>query len=212
MQKILLVEFIGTFMLILIGAGTAAAGHGGVIGAALAHGFVVTSVIYMFGGFSGAHINPAVSFAAGLSKRLPWRKVLPYWVSQLLGGISAAALLIVIFGGTSNGLGATVLAPGISIIQGLVIEVTLTFLLVTAVFQAGFREKAGSLAGFVIGTTLIALILLGGPLTGAALNPARTLGPALFSGTLNLFWLYLIGPFLGAALAAGFDLLLHSRE
>ena len=194
--------------MVFIGAGAAAAGHGGIIGAALAHGLVVLNTIYLFGSISGAHINPAVSFAFLLSGRATWQITITYWISQLLGGTAAAGLLLIVFGGNQNGLGATVLAPQVSVFQGLLVEISLTFVMVNIIFQAAVRERAGDLAGIVIGLTLVALILLGGPLTGASLNPARTLGPAIFTGSLDLFWLYLLGPLTGAALAAGLNQLL----
>ncbi len=205
----LLVEFIGTFSLVLIGAGAAAAGHGGVLGAALAHGLVVMGVIYCFGNHSGAHINPAVTFAFLLSRRITWQKATLYMISQFLGSAAAAGLLLMLFGSIDNGLGATVLSPEISLLQGLVIEIVLTFLLVNAVFQAAVREKAGTLAGVVVGGTLIGLILFGGPLTGASLNPARTLGPALLTRTMGTYWLYFLGPLSGAGAAVVLDRVLH---
>ena len=201
--KALTTEFIGTAALTFIGAGAGALGIGGLIGVALAHGLVVIAMAYAFGAISGSHINPAVTFGLALSGNLSWRDAIGYWVAQFLGATVAAAGLLFIFGGASNGLGATVLSEGVTPLQGVVLEAILTFLLVNAVLQTAVKERAGNLAGLAIGLTLVAAILMGGPLTGASLNPARTFGPALFTGTLNIFWVYVVGTFAGAAAAVG---------
>ncbi len=204
-------ELIGTFALVFIGAGAAAAGTGGLVGVALAHGLVLTIFIYLFGEISGGHFNPAVTFGVALNGSVKWVTAVFYWIAQFLGAILAAALLLFIFNGAGNGLGATVLASGVNPLQGVIVEAVLTFFLVTAVLFGAVEGYAGKRAGFVIGLTLSFSILMGGPLTGASLNPARTLGPAIFSGTLGEFWIYLIGPFVGAALAALADKLLIKK-
>lgn len=201
-NKALLAEFIGTAALIFIGAGAAALGVGGLVGIALAHGLVVAAMAYAYGPISGAHINPAVTFAIALSGKLGWAEALRYWVVQLLGGAAGAAGLFFVFGGAGNGLGATLPADGVSAVQAIVLEALLTFLLVNSIFHTAIKGEGTPFAGLAIGLTLAAAILMGGPLTGASLNPARTLGPALFTGTLNLFWIYLLGTGLGGALAA----------
>jgi MIP family channel proteins len=203
--KKFLTEFIGTFALVFIGAGAAALGVGGLVGVAFAHGLVILSFVHAYGHISGTHINPAVTFGVALSGALSWGQAALYWFAQLLGGAAAGGAMVFVFGGASNGLGATVLADGVSPLQGLVLEAILTFFLVNAVLQGAVRGKAGEFAGLAIGMTLTLSILMGGPLTGASLNPARTFGPALFTGTLNQFWIYLAGTFAGAALAAGVD-------
>jgi MIP family channel proteins len=196
-------EFIGTFALVFIGAGAGAIGAGGLVGVALAHGFVVLAMIYVFGSISGTHINPAVTFGLALAGAIDWGKALVYWAAQVAGAVAAAGALFFVLGGAETGLGATVLADGVSPLQGLVVEAILTFFLVNAVLHAAVAGKAGDFAGLAIGTTLVFAILMGGPLTGASLNPARTLGPALFTGTLGQFWIYLAGTFAGAAAAVG---------
>lgn len=201
--KLLLSEFIGTFALVFIGAGTGALGAGGLVGVALAHGLVLLVFIYAYGPISGTNINPAVTFGLALAGVINWSQAVLFWIAQFLGGIFAALLLIVVLGGTESGLGATVLAAGVTPLQGIILEAILTFFLVNSVFFTAVTGKNTNLAGLAIGLTLAFCILMGGPLTGASLNPARTLGPALFSNTLNLFWIYLVGTFLGAALAAG---------
>ena len=202
--KVFAAEVFGTFLLIFIGAGAVAVGVGGLIGAAFAHGFVVIAYPYGYGSLSGSHLNPAVSFGRFLAGEMKPARMMAYWVAQLTGGIAGAALLFYLLGAESS-LGATVLAEGVSPGQGLLLEAVLTFILVNAVLAVPASRRAGNLAPIIVGFTLIFCILMGGPLTGASLNPARTLGPALFTGTLNLFWIYFTGTFAGAA-AAG---LLH---
>jgi aquaporin Z len=200
--KALLAEFIGTAALIFVGAGSVAVGVGGVIGAAFAHGLIVAGFAYAYGPISGTHINPAVTFGLALSGAIAWADAAAYWVAQALGGIAGAGLLFYVLGGAESGLGATTLAAGVSTGQAIAIEAALTFLLVNAVLHTAVKDPGNRLAGVAIGFTLAAAILMGGPLTGASLNPARTLGPAVFTGTLDLLWVYVAGTFLGAAAAA----------
>jgi aquaporin NIP len=122
-------------------------------------------------------------------------------VVQLLGGAAGAAGLLYLLGSGSS-LGATVPAAGVSIPQAIVVEALLTFLLVNSILHTAVKGEGTPFAGLAIGLTLAAAILMGGPLTGASLNPARTFGPALFTGTLNLLWIYVVSTFLGAGLAA----------
>ncbi len=198
-RKALLAEAVGTFALIFIGAGSGALGVGGLVGVALAHGLTLMVIAYAYGPISGAHINPAVTFAVALSGKMSWRDALSYWVVQLLGAALAAAALFFVFGGASNGLGATLPADGVSNMQVLLLEALLTFLLVNTIFRTALAKEGNNMAGLAIGFTLVAAILMGGPITGASLNPARTFGPALFTGTLDQLWLYVVGPFAGAA-------------
>jgi aquaporin Z len=200
-NRALLAEFIGTAALIFVGAGAAAIGVGGLVGVALAHGLVLTVMVYSYGPISGAHINPAVTLAISLSGELPWSDALRYWLAQLLGGAVGAAGLLLLLGSESS-LGATVPAEGVFVWQAILVEALLTFLLVNTILHTAIKGQGTPFAGLAIGLTLVAAILMGGPLTGASLNPARTFGPALFTGTLNLVWIYLLGTSLGAALAA----------
>lgn len=210
-KNIFLAECIGTFALIFIGAGAVAVGAGGVVGVAFAHGLTLMAFAYTFGQISGTHINPAVTFGVALSGEMTWTEAIFYWAAQLLGGTLGAAALLLVFGGASNGLGATVLADGVSPLQGLLLEAIMTFFLVTSVLFGAIRGEAGQFAGLVIGFTLTLGILMGGPLTGASLNPARTFGPALFTGTLNQFWIYLAGTLAGAAAAVGVEKLIEKE-
>ena len=196
----LIAEFIGTFALIFIGAGAAALGLGG-LGVALAHGFVIVGFAYAYGHISGTLINPAVTFGLLIAGEIKAARAAGYVAVQLAGGIAGAYCLCAVLGGSESGLGATVLAENVTIGQGLVLEAILTFFLVNTVLNAAVSGKAGNLAGVAIGLTLVFCILMGGPLTGASLNPARTLGPALISGNFADLWLYFVGPIAGAAVA-----------
>lgn len=198
--KALVAELVGTFALIFIGAGAGALGQGGLVGVALAHGLVVLAFAYAFGEISGTHINPAVTFGMLVAGRIKINDAVGYWAAQFVGGILGAAALSFVLGANAGSLGATVLGPGVTQAQGVAAEAILTFLFLTVIFQAG---RAGSFAGVAIGMALAFCILMGGPLTGASLNPARTLGPALVSGNMADLWIYFVGPLVGAAGAAG---------
>jgi aquaporin Z len=199
--KALVAEFIGTFALIFIGAGAGAIGVGGLVGVALAHGLVVMAMAAAYGDISGAHINPAVTIGLWAGRQLKTAAAAGYIVVQLLGGIAGALVLRYVLGDASS-LGATVLSGGVSPVQGVVIEAVLTFFLVNSIYQTAVRGKVGNLAPAAIGLTLVFCILMGGPLTGASLNPARTLGPAIVTGSYPDLWVYLVGPIAGGLVAA----------
>lgn len=201
LSKALVAEFIGTFALIFIGAGAGALGVGGVVGVAFAHGLVVMAFAYAYGHVSGTHINPAVTIGLWVAKQIDAGRAAAYVVVQLLGGICGAFALAHALGDRMGNLGATVL-DGVTPLQGLLIETVLTFFLVNTIMNAAVSGRGGSLAGLAIGMTLTFAILMGGPVTGASLNPARTLGPALASGNYADIWLYFVGPILGGVLAA----------
>jgi MIP family channel proteins len=207
----LIAEFIGTFALIFIGAGAGALGLGGVVGVALAHGLVVATFVSGYGPISGCHINPAVTVGVLMAKQVSPRDAGLYIAAQLLGGIVGALLLRFVLGGAETGLGATVLAENLMIgdvsisvtpFAGLIIEIILTFFLVNAVLNTAVAGRGGDVAALAIGLTLAFCILMGGPLTGASLNPARTIGPAIAAGIFSDIWLYIAGPVVGAILAA----------
>lgn len=198
----LLAEFIGTFALVFIGAGAVALQEGGLVGIALAHGLTLLAIAASFGHISGAHINPAVTIAVWLSRGIGTMTAILYIVVQLLGGVAASYVLIFILGGPLNGLGATTLASGTSPIQGLALEALLTFFLANTVLNTALSGKGGSLAPVAIGLTLTLCILMGGPLTGGSLNPARTLGPAVATGNYANLSTYLIGQVAGGIAAA----------
>lgn len=203
--KVFVAELIGTFALVFIGAGAGALGVGGLVGVAFAHGLTLMVFAYIYGHISGTHVNPAVTFGLALNGTVKWiDAVVNYWLPQFLGGIVAAALLVFLIGAEKLAGGATVgsLTAG-QPLRALAVEAVLTFFLVNTVLHGAVAGKAKEFAGLAIGMTLAFAILMGGPLTGASLNPARTLGPALFTGNLGSYWIYLVGPLLGGAAAAG---------
>ena len=218
--KNLVAEFIGTFALIFIGAGALAItgivledsgytyGLENLLGVALAHGFVVVAFIYAYGHISGTHINPAVTLGLLIAGEIEFVAAIGYWIVQFLGGILGAVLLNTVLPNPGD-LGVTILtteanggAFTVTATQGLIVEIILTFFLVNAIFNTAVSGKAGNFAGLAIGLTLIFCILMGGPLTRASFNPARTLGPAIVSGNYADIWLYFVGPIIGAILAA----------
>ncbi len=203
-KRALTAEFIGTFALIYIGAGAGALGVGGLVGVALAHGLVIVAFAYAYGHHSGTHINPAVTFGMLVAGEISLADAVRYWVVQFAGGtLGAFALSHALRGSGVTGLGATTFdVASVPALRALLIEAVLTFFLVNTIMNTAVSGKAGSLAGLAIGLTLVFCILMGGPLTGASLNPARTFGSALVSGDLSQFWVYLVGTLLGAGGAA----------
>ena len=202
--KALVAEFIGTFTLIFIGAGAGQI-SGSLVAVALAHGLVVMTFAFAYGSYSGSHINPAVTIGLLAGGQIKINEAIGYILVQLLGGIAGAGTLFYVLGDSAGGMGATVPAAGVGVGQAFVLELFLTFLLVNAIYHAAVSGKAGNLAPIAIGLMLTACILAGGPLTGASLNPARTLGPALWSDAPNAIsslWIYFVACPLGGVLAA----------
>ena len=208
-------ELIGTFALVFIGAGATLVGIGGLVGAALAHGLVIVTFSYVYGHISGAHFNPAVTFGLALNGTVKWGQAVYYWVAQFVGAIAGAFILRYVASSVSGLEGAATVGT-LSDPQpyaALVVEIILTFFLVNAILHAAVAGKAGSFAGLVIGMTLVFAILAGGPMTGASLNPARSLGPALFTKAMDrqtldaaipfFYMIYFAGPIVGSALAVG---------
>jgi MIP family channel proteins len=199
-----LAELVGTFTLVFIGAGAGAlagANGGGIVAVALAHGVALMVIVYAWGPISGAHVNPAVTFGLGVTGRISWSKAVQYWIGQLLGAALAGFLLRFLLGTTGN-LGMTLPSSSVSALQAVVIEAVLTFFLVTAVYGSAVVGRNGNAAGIAIGFVLTMDILMGGSLTGASMNPARSFGPAIALTSFNGFWIYLVGPLAGGALAA----------
>lgn len=197
-------EAIGTFALVF--AGTGAIVINGIsdgaithVGIALTFGLVVMAMIYAIGDVSGAHINPAVTVAFWISKRLEGRLVLPYVLSQLCGALLASGSLRLLFPDHSS-LGATLPTGGW--MQSFTLEVILTFLLMFVILNVstGAKEK-GIMAGAAIGATVGLEALFAGPICGASMNPARSIAPAVMSGNLADLWIYVLAPILGASLA-----------
>jgi MIP family channel proteins len=202
-------ELIGTFALIFIGAGSVAlSSH--LVGVALAHGLVILGFAYTYGHLSGALVNPAVTLAVWVAGRIETARAAAYIAVQLIGGIAGALALRWVLGGTASGLGVTHLAQHLDLhgtsytvtpMVGLFVEAVLTFFLANAVLNAGISGKAPVTGGIAIGLTLTFCILMGGPLTGASVNPARSLGPAVAMGDFGDLWIYFVGPAAGAVVA-----------
>jgi aquaporin NIP len=195
-------EFIGTFALVFAGTGAIVideVSHGAVThaGVALTFGLIVLAMIYTLGDISGAHINPAVTIGFWISRRLPGREVLPYIASQCGGALLASGVMRLLFP-ENRLLGTT--QPAGSALQSFVLEFLLTALLMFVILgvSTGAREK-GITTGIAVGSVIGLEAMFAGPITGASMNPARSLGPALVSGQIANLWVYLIAPVLGAA-------------
>ena len=198
-------EAFGTFALVFAGTGAIVANevsNGAVthVGISLVFGLIVTAMIFAIGDVSGAHINPAVSIAFWLSGRIRGSEVLPYVGFQLVGALVASGLLRVLFWEHESSLGATV--PSGSWWQSLVFELILTFNLMFVILSVshGPKEK-GLTAGIAVGGVVALSAMSAGPICGASMNPARSIGPAVFGGQLDSLWIYLTAPVIGAALA-----------
>lgn len=213
-------EFIGTFVLVLFGCGSAVAintllannGAGVPLGfstlaIAFAFGLVIVAMAYSIGKVSGCHINPAVSLAMWLTDRMNTEDLVGYVVAQFIGGFCGAGVLAFILGSTkalgANGFG-TLSAMNINMMQAVVIEAILTFVFVLVVLSVTFKKEESNIAGIVIGLTLTLVHILGIPFTGTSVNPARSLGPALLTGgtALSQVWVFILAPLIGAAIAA----------
>lgn len=201
-------EFIGTFVLVLFACGTAAvvgcsAANGtGYLLTALAFGLVIVAMAYSIGNVSGCHINPAVSIAMLVSKKMSVKDFIGYLIAQFAGAIVGAAVLMA-FVGKDSGLGANALYEG-NIGLSLLIEVILTFVFVIAILGVTSKKENSAVSGIVIGLTLTLVHILGISFTGTSVNPARSFGPALFVGgdALANVWVFLLAPLVGGILAA----------
>ena len=196
-------EFIGTFVLVFVGCGTVASigcdVTGGYLATALAFGLAIVAMAYSIGNISGCHVNPAVSLAFFINGGMDKKDFCGYVVAQVIGAFAAAGLLQLILPG--SGLGANALFAdnaGISFI----IETVLTFIFVLTIMGVTSKESLANVAGLVIGLSLTLVHLIGISLTGTSVNPARSLAPAIISGNTSGLWVFLIAPFVGAALAA----------
>jgi aquaporin Z len=203
-MKKLNAEFIGTFVLVFAGTGAVvindvSAGSITHVGIALTFGLVILAMIYAVGDISGAHFNPAVTSAFWLAGRLPASLVLPYVTSQCLGAISASTVLHFLFPAPGT-LGSTL--PAGTEMQSFILELILTFILMFVILNVstGAKEK-GITAGIAVGAVIGLEAMLAGSISGASMNPARSLAPAVVSGHLEHLWIYLTAPFAGAWLA-----------
>lgn len=205
-MQALLAELIGTFTLTFIGAGAGAlagTNGGGIVAVALAHGFALAVIIYSWGAISGAHVNPAVTFGLMLGGKIKPYEAIAYWVAQFVGASLAAFLLAWILGPDPKSLGETIgsLTEAKDWPRVIVVEAVLTFFLVTAVYGSAVAGKNGNAVGLAIGLVLVMDILMGGALTGASMNPARTFGPALAMQHKWYVVPYFVGPLLGGGVA-----------
>ena len=208
--KAYVAEFIGTFALIFVGVGAITIDHitsggAGLVGIALAHGLTIAVMASATAAVSGGHLNPAVTLGLLVTGKIDGANAGGYIVSQCLGGIAAAALLKVCLPATALtavNMGTPALGDGISVGMGLVTEIILTFFLMFVIYGTAVDSRAPQVGALFIGLTVTLDIFVGGPITGAAMNPARYLGPAVMGGGLSQAWLYFVGPATGAVLAA----------
>lgn len=204
-MRLYVAEFAGTFLLVFAGPGAViinqvSGGEVGSLGIGLSFGLAVMAVIYAVGHLSGAHINPAVTVAFALTRHFPWRLVPGYVAAQLAGASAASAIHLALFGKVAN-LGATV--PSGSPLQALTLEVILTLFLMLIISAVATDVRAvGQAAAIAIGGYVALAATFAGPVAGASMNPARSFGPALLSGTWTAHWVYWVGPLSGAILGA----------
>jgi aquaporin Z len=224
-SQVFLAELVGTFVLVFGGCGAAvlAGAHIGYLGVSLAFGLSLLVMAYAIGPISGCHINPAVSIGLALARKLPGGMLLIYIIAQVIGGIIAGGVLLVVATGTPgfnlsqgfacNGYGAH--SPGgYNLIACLVAEVVLTFFLVFTVLGTTHPKFPAGFGGIPIGFVLVLIHLVGIPITNTSVNPARSIGVAVFQGgwALAQLWLFIVAPILGALLAAGIHQWLRARE
>lgn len=219
MKKKCIAEFIGTMILVVFGCGVAVAtgciNNDGIIATALAFGLVIVAMAYSIGNISGCHINPAVSLAMLINKKITGKEFVGYVVSQTLGATVGAAVVGLFFGSFVN-LGGNAAQAALTIAYGdagalfaaLAVEIVLTFAFVLAIMGVTSKSENGAVTGVVIGLTLTLVHLLGIRLTGTSVNPARSVGPAILqmvggdSTAISQIWIFIVGPLVGAALAA----------
>ncbi len=199
-------ELIGTFVIVFApvaaaSSGSSAGGGSGLLVAALASGLPVLAMIYALGPISAAHFNPAVTLGFAIAKRFPWRFVALYWAAQFMGATLAAVVAFVLFGTVA---GAHVPADPSAVVRNIGMEAVLGFILMFVIAALATDRRVSSAAPpIAIGLTVVTGVLIGGPVTGGSMNPARSFGPALFvHGALAHYWVYALGPCVGAGLAA----------
>jgi len=207
-------EMVGTFVLTFLGCGTAmflgCTTPAGVVGTAVAFGLAVVAMAYTIGGISGCHINPAITLGVALSGRMSWKDACGYWCGQVIGGIIAGVVLmlltsVVAVPDLTGGLGTNGVANAGGAVGACLVEVIATFIFVLVVLgTTDEKVGAGNLAGLAIGLSLILIHLVCINLTGTSVNPARSIGPAIFAGGQALadLWVFIVAPLIGGALAA----------
>jgi aquaporin Z len=206
LMKKYLAELIGTFAMVFCGTGAIIINQetGGIIshaGVALTFGMIVAAMIYALGSISGAHLNPAVTFGFWLAKKFPAREILPYVIAQISGAFIASLVLKYLFP-ANDFLGST--QPLNSEMQSWILEIILMFFLMLVILQVAHGSKEqGMFAGVAIGSVVLLEAMFAGPISGASMNPARSLSPAIVSGHTEHLWLYLTAPFIGVGVAVG---------
>ena len=208
-MKKYIAEFVGTFVLVLIGCGVAVATSANIVATALAFGIAIIAMAYSIGNVSGCHVNPAVSLGFLLTGQMKVKDFIWYVVAQVLGALAGAAILGVLFNSFAN-LGANAYAAegmlATNVWIALLIETILTFIFVVAILGVTSKKEYANIAGIVIGLTLVLVHLIGISFTGTSVNPARSFGPALLQGgeALVQVWVFILSPLVGAALASLF--------
>ena len=204
MSKRLISEIIATFALVFCGTGAMVINDftGGTVthvGVAITFGLIVMGMIYAFGDISGAHMNPAVTIGFAYAKKFPWKEVPAYVLAQLIGAFLASGILLYLFP-ESETLGATL--PGLSAMKVFIFEIILTFFLMVVIINVSTGSKEiGVVAGIAIGSIVLLEAMFAGPITGASMNPARSIAPAVVSGNLADLWIYIFAPIIGCLLA-----------
>ena len=204
-MKKYIAEMIGTMVLVLMGCGSAviAGGSIGLLGISLAFGLAVLAMVYTIGGISGCHINPAITFGMWIAKKISNKDAAMYVVFQVIGAIIGSGILYLIVNSCSA-MGANAVAAPYSNTSGIIAEVVFTFIFVMVVFGATSKKAPAGFAGIAIGLALILIHLVCIPVTGTSVNPARSIGPALFQGgaAISQLWLFIVAPLVGGGLAA----------
>ena len=220
-MKKYIAEFLGTLVLVLFGTGVAVISGGNIIVTSMAFGLSIIACAYVIGNISGCHVNPAVSLACAITKKISWKDFIFYVIAQVLGAFAGSGLLYLILTNTdigtlalgANGFGKYSLT-NITAIGAFITEVILTFVFVFTILGVTSDEDKSSVAGIVIGFTLTFVHVLGIALTGTSVNPARSLAPAVILGgeALSQVWVFLLAPLVGAALAAIIYSLLSEKK
>ena len=229
-MKKYLAEFIGTFVLVFFGCGTAVvlggftggmeSGFLGVVAIALAFGLAIVAAAYAIGDISGCHVNPAVSLSMLITGRMNLNDFIGYVIAQVLGALAGSGVLAFITSASQGlrGFGANgygeLSGVGLNIAGALSVEVILTFVFIMTILRVTDNEKTSNMAGLVIGLTLTFVHIIGIPLTGTSVNPARSLAPAIFTGgaALSQVWLFILAPLVGGAIAAFVHKYLYSTD
>lgn len=210
-MKKYLCEFIGTAVLVLMGCGTAVVSGGNLVATSLAFGLSIIAMAYVIGNISGCHVNPAVSLAMLINKKMSIKEFIGYVIAQVIGAFAGAGILYFILSSTeagvvglgTNGFGAES-AMNLNLAGALIVEIVLTFIFIYTILGVTSDEKKSAVAGIVIGLTLTFVHLIGINLTGTSVNPARSLAPAVIMGeeALKQVWLFIVAPFIGAVISA----------